>query len=393
MKETFASGKYIAGPVLLILLYLPLSAQDSWSGDQSTPSVQSAAAEPAVSDGTNPYVVKRWDTLWDLAGKYMSDPFRWKEIWQVNPYVQNPDLIYPGNKLILPPYSPSASNVSNTGGTGGYGRSRGFLEPGEVAAESAGSAAESAQSASAGGLQTGIADIAGSLDYREFFSPEFMARIGYLVFDKDATGKIYPGNGVLDDCKPTAIYRQFDSLSASTYGDASYREGDTIDIIHPQEFVKFGTRTAHLVRPVARARVSYASGKELQAKIFKAWDVINCRDRIAPKKRFSPIEIDSIYDPSNEIIATVFQRVEETQSPFLFQTFIIASGASEGVQMGDLFLVYTVDKKTAVDDHPSMLACVVNLQDQASTLVIVKMFANRLNPGDQAKLVKRMRFR
>jgi hypothetical protein len=131
----------------------------------------------------------------------------------------------------------------------------------------------------------------------------------------------------------------------------------------------------------------------MRARIVKAWDVIGCRDRVAATKSAAPLDIDTIIDASNEIIATVFARVEETESPYLYQTVIIESGAADGVLLGDLFLVYPVDKKTAVDEHPSALACAVNLGERSSTLVIVKMFASRIAPGDQAKLIKRIRFK
>jgi LysM repeat protein len=47
------------------------------------------------------YVVKRGDTLWDISAMYLRDPWRWPEIWQVNPQVKNPHLIYPGDLLTL----------------------------------------------------------------------------------------------------------------------------------------------------------------------------------------------------------------------------------------------------------------------------------------------------
>ncbi len=66
----------------------------------------SGSAQQAEGPALNPshperYVVERGDTLWDIASMFLEDPWYWPEIWQVNPQVENPHLIYPGDVLSL----------------------------------------------------------------------------------------------------------------------------------------------------------------------------------------------------------------------------------------------------------------------------------------------------
>ncbi|WP_426701691.1 LysM peptidoglycan-binding domain-containing protein [Rhodanobacter sp. Col0626] len=60
-----------------------------------------AAGAQLRSNHPDSYTVRRGDTLWDISAKFLAKPWLWPEIWQANPQVRNPHLIYPGDVLNL----------------------------------------------------------------------------------------------------------------------------------------------------------------------------------------------------------------------------------------------------------------------------------------------------
>ena len=71
--------------LLLALSSLPLLAND-------------VALNP---DHPQSYEVVKGDTLWDIAGQFLQYPWHWPDIWNVNSQIENPHLIYPGDRLSL----------------------------------------------------------------------------------------------------------------------------------------------------------------------------------------------------------------------------------------------------------------------------------------------------
>lgn len=69
-------------------------------GDHWTP--YDPPSPESFPEGANIHIIVPGDTLWDLAGKYLENPFLWPQIWDVNRYVTDSHWIYPGDPLVIP---------------------------------------------------------------------------------------------------------------------------------------------------------------------------------------------------------------------------------------------------------------------------------------------------
>jgi LysM repeat protein len=56
----------------------------------------------SVPEGEPYHIVEKGDTLWDLAKRYLGNPYLWPQIWDRNKYITDAHWIYPGDPILLP---------------------------------------------------------------------------------------------------------------------------------------------------------------------------------------------------------------------------------------------------------------------------------------------------
>ncbi len=91
--------KYLKASCLLLVLLMLLPAMASARERHGAPK-EADRDENAVY-----YTIIRHDTLWDISERFLKDPFKWPYLWKLNPYIKNPDLIYPGDVVKIVPLS------------------------------------------------------------------------------------------------------------------------------------------------------------------------------------------------------------------------------------------------------------------------------------------------
>jgi len=86
MEGSTVRQKFIAATVVAFLWAMPVKADEVKLHENAPES----------------YVVVKGDTLWDISGRFLKDPWRWPTVWNLNrDEIKNPHLIYPGDTIVL----------------------------------------------------------------------------------------------------------------------------------------------------------------------------------------------------------------------------------------------------------------------------------------------------
>lgn len=65
-------------------------------------SINSLADELKINENApKTHVVVKGDTLWDISALFLEQPWLWPKLWRLNPEINNPHLIYPGDIIKL----------------------------------------------------------------------------------------------------------------------------------------------------------------------------------------------------------------------------------------------------------------------------------------------------
>ena len=88
--------------ILLMLLFVTFS----FAQDENVPRYVNMENPAGLvnPDGFFEYMIVKGDCLWFIADEFYNNPFKWTKIHEANPYIIDPDWIYPNNWLVIPKF-------------------------------------------------------------------------------------------------------------------------------------------------------------------------------------------------------------------------------------------------------------------------------------------------
>ncbi|HZR11388.1 MAG TPA: LysM peptidoglycan-binding domain-containing protein [Myxococcales bacterium] len=387
---------------------------------ENAPMVTEQSPRPAPDANIKPvpgapdeYTIQKGDTLWDLSQKFLSNPWYWPKIWSLNPSIENPHWIYPGNKLRI---------VPGEGGEQAPAQVQEETEAG-VDATAMNSPEEPQPGASPDTLvsppETPDLDVV-SKNSREGRSSQNSVTVsGKLAFSPPpvitvrTSGLITPEEmreaGTLEaSFEEKEMLATYDTAYARFRGEVTAKPGDKVlifrpegNITHPISHRTLGRQT----KTVAVAKILSVQGTQATIQIERMFEEVGRGDLVRPwtaqDKRVAPRANTA------DVVGRIVQSVDPGLTTYgEANEVFIDRGSEDGVQEGNTFAVvrqgdglsnafvtqsYTAGvqgEKSAKADVPEEnvgLLLVVDTREHLSTAVVVKS-VRELQAGDMVEM-------
>ena len=321
------------------------------------------AEQEIKSSNNGQYIIKNRDTLWDISGTYLKNPFSWPSIWKENKYIQNPDLIYPGNSLNIPGMLKAEDRAQEDGAKeisssvpapsdkdGGELVSKEKGE-GRVPIKSKGSEMpleeERVLPDIAIELQKGDMGSVSKVPMKQM-PPEVSRKsdrplsIDYIIADG------IDGGFILGSKDEREILGEMDRVFIKAPNGEIPIVGDSYKVVRMVKKVvhpKTGKPIGNLIRTLGIIKVVDVNGDLVSANIVRSNDYITKGDRIIPQKQTPDVPISKNQEKlklRGYIVETNYEKEANAQ----FDIVYIDMGRMEGVEPGDNFLIYSEGNRT-----------------------------------------------
>ena len=298
---------------------MPPSATNTGEKQASTAGSKLTNADLAA-DAPDQYTVVKGDTLWGISGRFLKDPWKWPQIWQLNrDQIKDPHWIYPGDVIRLDRSGDSPRLVIGAGGAGGGS--------GGTAADAAGNVVRIDPRIRVEPLSEAIPSIPGSV-IGPFLSQPLVVEPGGL------------------DGAPTIVATE-ESRVIIGAGDLAYADriadNDALNwqVFRPGTALRdpeSGEVLGYEARYVGDVRVR-RFGAPTTVEVTKARLEINRGDRLTPARE-SAYPTYMPRSPGKPIVGTIMSVEGGVSELGQFQVVTLNRGSRDGLEVGHVLAVY-----------------------------------------------------
>jgi len=293
-----------------------------------------AVAQETTRTHPETYTVRRGDTLWGIAKRFLEKPWLWPEIWQANPQVQNPHLIYPGDVLSLSYLDRVGPQLS--------------LEPGDRSGDPITGILLSE-------IEPFLKDLAVVDDFKhlphvvalEDMRPRGSAGQQVYVRGLENTDA-WPGQRYMV-LRPTVSYSQpRPGRDLDRYGEVIRNEGNLWS--HYLVMSRGRAALGHELRRVAAGEITQVANTSREVSVLQLdWDrgglEVRVGDRLIPEPEpYQPYDLEFFPHPPSDLALESEVRILAVADAFVFgsQNSVIAlsGGAREGIDNGAVFSIW-----------------------------------------------------
>lgn len=292
------------------------------------------------------YVVIKGDTLWDISAKFLRDPWLWPEIWHVNPEINNPHLIYPGDIISL---------IWRDG--------KPMLQ-----VQRGPRTIKLSPNARATRLDTAIATIPANvigqfLSRPRILTEEELKRAGFISYAEEnhmlsGTGdKVYVTNLLQDESKDFSIYR---------LGNVYRNPKDRNDIL--------GYEAIH----VSDAKLE-RKGDPATLRIIKSHRETQLGDKVMSTDE---AELDQNFTPQSaegNFKGQIIGILEGLSRAGQYQTVVLNLGKNDGMELGHVLAVRQKGELRENKESPDFFKPTIQLPDERAGIVMIVNVFDRVS--------------
>lgn len=366
----------LGGLVALALVGVLAAAQDAPPvGIQTGPATvaphwtKNTSYPTSIPEGAAFHIVERGDTLWDLAARYLDNPYLWPQLWDGNAYITDAHWIYPGDPVVLPDLALIAAGAGEElalGGPEGVGEEFGIGEAG--AEEGTGVALRPVTEET-------------SLQCAMYVAAEEEDESLYLIGSEHGGDKVALAERDI-------VYLSKGSNAGVRAGDLYTLHHASYPVRHPVTGDKIGTK----VETTGWVKVILVQEDSATAVVEESCIDIHAADYLKPFERVNvPMVVSNPYSdrltpPTGKIDRYVVDLQDNAAMGGQGQFVIINAGAADGVSPGNVFSVYRI-MYPSVPTPRNVVgeATVVAARDTTSTAKITYS-REEIMIGDQVEL-------